>query len=312
MADSFEHALDRCLDRINAGERIEACLADFPEHAAQLEPLLREALRTRDAYSFTPSAQAKQAALQRFAAAREQARVHTPERRRGPFAFFSRPIVWGPVLGVIVALLVTFFAVQPALSPDFLPITPVASANGNFVFLISDDVNAIADFTSVNVTFSQIGLLDAASGKWLPITPEITSIDLTRVQGDATEQVWRGDVPAGKYDQVFIYVDNVTGILKADNSTVGIKLPSNKLHVKISFEVSDDTVTAFAFDLTVVNAGKGNDRDKYVLKPVLAESGVRRSPVEPTNSSKDNDRTGPPPRLTPTKDNKSRSTRKDG
>jgi len=304
MADSFEHALDRCLDRINAGEHIEACLADYPQHAAQLEPLLRAAVLAENAYSFTPSADAKQAALQRFAAAREQARISTPQRRRGAFALLARPIVWGPVLAVIVALLVTFLGVRPALSPGVLPITPVASANGNFAFLISDDVNAIADFTSVNVTFSQIGLFDAASGKWLQITPEITSVDLTRVQGDATEQVWRGDVPAGEYRQVFIYVDNVTGILKTDGSTVSIKLPSNKLHIKIPFEVSSSAVTAFTVDLTVVNTGKGNAKDKYILKPVAEESGASRSPAEGPNASNGNDRTGPPPKSTPPADDK--------
>ncbi|MGE5602178.1 MAG: hypothetical protein ACM30E_03955, partial [Nitrososphaerales archaeon] len=37
---SFSRVLGRCLDRIAAGEPAAACLADYPEHATELEPLL--------------------------------------------------------------------------------------------------------------------------------------------------------------------------------------------------------------------------------------------------------------------------------
>jgi len=298
MTDSLEQALDRCLDRINAGEAVEACLADYPRLAAELDPLLRAALQTRETYSFTPSAEAKQSARQRFAAAREQIRVSAPVRRRGPLAFLARPLVWGPALAVIVALLVTFLGVQPALGPGTLPIVPVASASGNFAFLISDDVNAIADFVSVNATFSRIGLLDSASGKWLEINPEVTSVDLTRVQGNATEQVWRGDVPTGEYRRVFVYIDTVSGVLKADGRTVSIKLPSNKLHIDAPFAVADDTVTSFTFDITVVKAGSGRGNVQYILKPVVNESGARQSPTSAQNDRTADDRTRPTPHST--------------
>ncbi len=309
MADSFEHALDRCLDRINSGERIEACLADYPQHAAQLEPLLRAALRTRDAYTFTPSAEAKQAARERFFAARERARIEAPRRRRGWLGWATRPVVWGPVLAVVVALLVTFVGVRPALSPGVLPIVPVASASGNFAFMISDDVNAIGDFVSVNATFSQIGLLDAASGKWLQITPEVGTVDLTMLQGDASQQVWRGDIPDGDYRQVFIYVNSISGVLKRDGSNIGIKLPSDKLHVKAPFAVSDNAVTTFTFDLTVVDTGRGNDKDKYLLKPVVGESGASQAPAD-NNNGGGNDRTGPPRRTDQPINDESKSPKK--
>ncbi len=297
MNDELALALDSCLDRINAGERLEACLADYPQLAAQLEPLLTAAVQTREAYSFTPAADGKQAARQRFEAAREQARVTSPANRRGAFGLLLRPLVWGPALAVVVALLVTFLGVQPAFSPGTLPIVPVASASGNFAFLISDDVNAIADFVSVNATFSRVGLLDGASGKWLEITPEVTSVDLTRVQGEATEQIWRGDVPAGDYRQVFIYIDNVTGVLKADGRTISIKLPSNKLHINAPFSVSDNSVTSFTFDITVIKTGSGNGNVKYIVKPVVSESGASQSAQHQDDRTAD-DRTKPTPPFT--------------
>ena len=48
--------LDRCLEQIAAGETVSACLAGYPEHAAELAPLLAmacelEALGSRTARS---------------------------------------------------------------------------------------------------------------------------------------------------------------------------------------------------------------------------------------------------------------------
>ena len=66
MPKSFDEIFDECVDRINRGERLEDCLASYPEHARDLEPLLQAMLDTQEAYSFTPSPAAKRAARQRF------------------------------------------------------------------------------------------------------------------------------------------------------------------------------------------------------------------------------------------------------
>ncbi len=47
MNRKFETVLDECLDRIQAGATVEACLARFPEHAEALHPLLRMASAVR-------------------------------------------------------------------------------------------------------------------------------------------------------------------------------------------------------------------------------------------------------------------------
>ena len=142
------------------------------------------------------------------------------------------------------------------------------------------------------------GCWTTASGKWIEITPEVTSVDLTRVQGDATEQVWRGDVPTGEYRQVFVYVDSVSGVLKADGSTVSIKLPSNKLHIDAPFTVSDNSVTSFTFDITVVKTGSGRGNVKYILKPVISESGASQSAAPARDDRTADDRTRPTPHST--------------
>ena len=55
----FESALDRCLDALIRGDSIELCLARFPEHASELEPLLLAARRIIDLPHPVPSPELK-------------------------------------------------------------------------------------------------------------------------------------------------------------------------------------------------------------------------------------------------------------
>ena len=41
MSERIEEILAKCLERMEAGARLESCLADYPHQAAELEPLLR-------------------------------------------------------------------------------------------------------------------------------------------------------------------------------------------------------------------------------------------------------------------------------
>ena len=49
MIRTFDTILDECVDRVNRGESIEDCLAGYPEHAEELEPLLSAMFDTRSA-----------------------------------------------------------------------------------------------------------------------------------------------------------------------------------------------------------------------------------------------------------------------
>ena len=41
MSEAIAEILAKCLERMEAGASLESCLADFPGHATELEPLLR-------------------------------------------------------------------------------------------------------------------------------------------------------------------------------------------------------------------------------------------------------------------------------
>ncbi|MCJ7522134.1 MAG: DUF5667 domain-containing protein [Dehalococcoidia bacterium] len=67
MSKEFKDILDTCIDRIILkGESVEQCLESYPDWANELEPLLREALYTREAFSKEPRSEFQRAAKSRF------------------------------------------------------------------------------------------------------------------------------------------------------------------------------------------------------------------------------------------------------
>jgi len=76
----FDNILDELLERLVQGESIEACLAQYPEHAAELEPLLRTALNTLQATDIKPRPEFRQRASYEFQTAIREMPV---KERRG-------------------------------------------------------------------------------------------------------------------------------------------------------------------------------------------------------------------------------------
>jgi hypothetical protein len=266
MTEDFERILDECIDRINNGDDLAACLSDYPDYSEKLKPLLESMHNVQKIYTFTPSADTKRAARQKFHAAMDKRR----QIRSVPsfLRIISRPVVWATV-AVLVLAIVGILVIRPVLNPPTL----VPSSDGNFAFLISDEPNDIGDFESLNITISRVGLQAAGSVRRLEFTPETKTVDLTQLQGEQSQEIWRGNAPAGQYSQVYINVSEVRGKLQSTGQIVDVKLPSNKLRISMPFEVTDDTVTSFTFDITVVATGNNG---KYILKPQIGESGAQQ------------------------------------
>jgi hypothetical protein len=288
MADDFDRILDECIERLHRSEAVDACLADYPEQAERLEPLLKAIIRTETAYSFTPSMEAKRKARQRFYAALDkQTRPSFWQR------IFTGWLVWATLASVFVIVMAGYFALRAAAIPGETPVLMVASpaAEGNFAFLVSDEVNAIADFDKLFVTLNKVGVLQTGtSEKWVEFVPEVKEFDLALLPGATTQELWRGDIPEGDYAKVVIYVSGVQGTLKESGQTIEIKLPSHKLQIDASFQVSAGNVTSFTYDLTVVKAGNAQGGGKYLLKPQTNESGASQvpNPANSKNSDKSN------------------------
>ena len=291
MVDDFDNILDECIGRINRGESVESILADYPDFAEQLKPLIQAVLQTRKAYTFVPSESVKMAAKRRFDALREARAQREQEKPPWLSRIFGRPLAWVAVATIVVAIIATYFGFNQTFSPGVPVVNP--DPEGNFVLLISDDVNAIEDFESLNVYITKVEILSSGdSGESVQFTPETQVVDLTSVKGEATKQIWRGSIPLGEYTKVILYVDSIDWVLKeaivleATGPTIEVKLPSNKLQVSKPFQVTADTVTSFTFDVTVVSTGNEQSGIKYILKPQIGESGADTKPANSKGKGK--------------------------
>jgi Domain of unknown function (DUF4382) len=287
MTSDFDRILDECIDRVNRGETVKACLSDYPEHAKRLEALLAVMAQTKAADSFTTSADKKRTARQSFYSAMEKTRQSSLFR-----GMLARPLIWATIIAVLVVLVIGYFALRTTIFPTVPPSITVtgSSAQGNFVFQVTDEVNAIADFSKLEITVDKISLLQTGnSNQWVEFTPATTEFDLTLLPDGKTQELWQGNIPEGNYSKEDIYVSAVQGILKASGDTIQIKLPSNKLELAQPFQVSANNTTSFTYDLTVVKAGNAQGGGKYLLKPQLNGEGVNQT----TNAGNDKNKVLP-------------------
>ena len=114
----FDNILDECLDYILDGGDIEACLAQHPEHAAELEPLLRTALETRNAAAIKPNPEFRQRAGNEFQAAIRE----MPSK--APRSAFRWQVRWMTPLAVVIVLLMAGSGTVAAAS-NSLPDSPL-------------------------------------------------------------------------------------------------------------------------------------------------------------------------------------------
>jgi hypothetical protein len=264
MSKKMDLLLDECIDRINSGESIQECLTHYPEHAAELKPLLLALSDTGDICSDMPRAEARSMIRQRLESASITAE-RSPHKNHWISTILGRPKAWASVAIVLILTLVGFGLYQ-MLTPDVAPVI----AQANFRLLLSDEPNAIGDFSSLKVTISRIGVLRGGEGGgWdeINLEPSIT-VDLTRLQGLNAQEIWKGNLPEGQYRQVFIYIENAVGVL-TNGTTVKVVVPSGNLQIPKPFAVTAEGSVSFVYDVTVVTAGSD-----YILQPQLEQSGA--------------------------------------
>jgi hypothetical protein len=96
----FDNILDECLQRLIAGETIEACLSRYPDYAAALEPLLRTAQNTMKATDIRPRPEFRDRARYQYQAAIRD----MPVKEKRNFFAVLRPSLATVVVMAIVLL----------------------------------------------------------------------------------------------------------------------------------------------------------------------------------------------------------------
>ena len=97
--EHFGNILDECIERVMRGEDVKSCLARYPEHAAELEPLLKTVFGARQAVDIKPRPEFRQRAAYEF---QEAIRDMPVKESRGFFKWQLRWVV--PVAVVLVVL----------------------------------------------------------------------------------------------------------------------------------------------------------------------------------------------------------------
>jgi len=108
----FDNILDECLERILIRrETIGQCLVDYPELAAELEPLLQTALSTKETLAIKPRPDFRDRARYQLRVALQE----MAERKERRFSFFSWQPRWATaVIAVLILLLASGSTVAAA------------------------------------------------------------------------------------------------------------------------------------------------------------------------------------------------------
>nr|WP_225935222.1 DUF4382 domain-containing protein [Halobaculum roseum] len=154
-------------------------------------------------------------------------------------------------------------------------------------FYLSDEQNAMDDFAHLNVTVTNVGLQRGGeSGGWVEKDVDDRTVDLTTLPGANATRLGTFGVENGTYTKVFVYVDGIDATLENGDSA-NVKLPSNKLQLNKEFTVGDGEEVDFVYDMSVFKAGNSG---KYILKPVVGESGTGDEvPIEDVDETDSDD-----------------------
>ncbi len=117
----FFNILDECLERIlTGGETVAQCLASYPEHAAELEPLLQTALGTKETLEISPRPEFRERARYQILAELRD----IEERKQRRFSLFSWQPRWATAAIAVLVLLVASSGTVAAAG-DSMPDQPL-------------------------------------------------------------------------------------------------------------------------------------------------------------------------------------------
>jgi len=171
------------------------------------------------------------------------------------------------------------------------------AANTTTETTTATDATVTATATVTNTTAEETATDDepeSEDGRWVVRDVNATTVDLTELRGVNATLVDAFDLPAGEYNTVRMEISDVNGTLTNGDSQY-VKLPSGKLQLNSQFTIENGSEVDFVYDVTVHEAGNSG---KYILKPVVSESGTDQEieavgpdgePVERDDDSEDDE-----------------------
>lgn len=125
------------------------------------------------------------------------------------------------------------------------------------------------EFTSVNITFSEIKLFSPTTG-WVNFSYEPTTIDLLYLHlNNLTEQLGVNHIAIANYTKLWILIENATGTLKQTGEQIIFDVPSNTLKIQHLFDIrqGNNSITIdIDLDSSILSVGQGYS---YKILPVI-------------------------------------------
>jgi len=211
MAGKIEDILDNCLERIFKGESIEDCLKDYPEHASELEPLLKTSSSfMQKSFTICPDSEFKARTYSQL-----RARLYTRREKAQPrgkfFAWSPRwAVAFTAVLVVLIASTGTVAASTSALPGEKLYPIKLATENVRLTLAFSD-----MDEAKLHIQFAERRAEEIAEmarrgeGSQIPVLTEqlATHLDEVNEIGKAWKVREKGPPALGPYDGVEPYAE---------------------------------------------------------------------------------------------------------
>ena len=145
----FIEVLDECIDRVlRDGERIDACVAAYPEHAVELREALESAVQVQQSFAFRPDSDRKRAARLRMMQALDKRTSRRPNPLKSLLlATIKSSRRWAvAATALVVALSVggtgTVLASSETIPGDTLYPVKRASEQAQFLMTFSDEKEA--------------------------------------------------------------------------------------------------------------------------------------------------------------------------
>ena len=196
MKKGFDEILNICLDRvIGSGESIEQCLAGYPEHAAELEPLLKAALSaSRASSAIKASPEFEKLAKYRFLSALQARNGKKSESRVLLWRWQRRlAVAFAVILALFLVGAGTVTASASSLPGDTL--YPVKTATEKVQGFFTFGNEAKASF-HIKLAQQRLNEIEALSGKNRTIPQSLLEVMNTETE-HAIELLIK-DKPAGK------------------------------------------------------------------------------------------------------------------
>ena len=150
---------------------------------------------------------------------------------------------------------------------------PVGTSGSGILTIYLTDSPTFADFDSVNITFSQISAhLDS---EWVMVQGETTTVNLRELNNGKTIVFGSSEVPAGKYTQIRIKIDDAYVVMD-DGQKHPLSVPSGAqtgLKLGPQFTIMEgfiyELVVDFNVNQSIVLTGPPDYPTGYKLKPHL-------------------------------------------